>query len=265
MEITVSKLNEIVANAVTKKNESDKAAVATPAPVATAPVATAPVATVATPVATDPALPNPTFQGQLDKIVADAEALKSLQTLVDSGKLVLPGVEKQADDEKKPDESKAELEQNPVASAVRSLDGIAGQGMPWGSALVGGATGLILSELIDGFRPPTGIGVDFVNVAFKLGGAWASVQFLPMVAGRTAGLIAAGVLLFSVAREIAPIEDGIQWVIKTLKGGFGGSNRFAQSMGVTIAPVSGGGHVGMAQVLPGFGGPGVDAHAGIFR
>jgi hypothetical protein len=154
----------------------------------------------------------------------------------------------------------ADMAQNPVAKAVRGLDGAAGQGIPWGSALVGGFGGLVLGEVIDGFVSPTTDegGTNFANIAVKGAAAWAAVQWGDMLVGRMGARFAAGFLIFSVARQVLPIDDWVMKIKDVFQGNGNGAssgNRFEQPIGGGGG--GGGGHVGsFDQIVPGYGGAG---------
>lgn len=101
-----------------------------------------------------------------------------------------------------------------IRKAISQLDGVAGQGIPWGSALFGGFIGLVGTEIIDGFMPaldPESGNLNPGNPLLKIAGAWVGVQFVSQFAGKTAGNITAAVFLVAAARVVLPFDE---WVAR---------------------------------------------------
>lgn len=219
---------------------------------------------------------NPTAMKDIAEALGEPKTIKVLQDLLDDGKITLPKVQKKVQTaEQKQDapdgDPDAHMERNAISDAVRGLDNIAGQGIPWGSALVGGVTALTLSELIDGFQPPKNVdgSVNFFNVAIKGGSAWASVQFLSPLYGKTGAMFTAGFLVISILRDVLPLDQWIQNLVNTIRGfggGFGGGNRFQFQQ--PLALNTGFGHQAQSfaaeQVIPGFGGAGTSPLDSVF-
>lgn len=237
---------------------------------------------------------TPLIEQQLAEIFANEKTAQALQEMFDSGKVKLPTRRKvkpkateasdQADmGQDLEDTDEADMEQNAIADAVRSLDNVGGRNMdiPWGSALLGGFLGVTATEIIDGFSPPAAQGspINFTNLALKIGVAWGAAEFLPQYTGRNAALISSALVVFSAVRDVTPLNDWIARVVAWFRGlGNGGgtqSNRFANysysyqnrfEQPYRYEPLSAGeGHTSFHQSLPGYSGAGRDEIDSVFR
>lgn len=124
-----------------------------------------------------------------------------------------------ATDPAKPAEAELEAFKNPVGKIIDSLDNLGGQGLPLGSALVGGFFGLTSTALINAFVPPKNddVTVNFMNPAAKVAAAWASVNLLDKAVGKPAARFMAGWLLFDAARLVLPIDAWVAKIVALVK------------------------------------------------
>lgn len=230
---------------------------------------------------------NSVVQQQIDEIFNDHN-LQKLQTLFDEGKIKLPTRRRQPKAKAPTDDDAdmgqdlegaddADMEQNPVRGAVNSLDRIGGRNMPLalGSVLVGGALGVVATEVIDGFSPPgaSTATINFTNLALKIGSAWGIATFTPMYIGSTGATIASAIIVFDAIRNVTPVDQWIQQLVNWIRG-LGGTptawrGGYYQEDDYPAYQDSsswnGGGSYQGAQLLPGHGGQGHDALANVFN
>ena len=186
----------------------------------------------------------------------------------DPAKVSFPDIIKMAQDGRvvDPDGNKVnpatllvDLNANVVSRGIGQIDGALG-GVPIGSAIAGGFVGILVAEIIDGAISPTSDsgGVSLANSAVKLGFAWGAMKFMPRYVGRTAAIITAGVLIYTVARDWLPLDEWISNAVSKLPS-FG--NKFGNRGQVAVQQQQA---TTYSQVDPGQGGAGVDRFAAIY-
>lgn len=220
---------------------------------------------------------NPLAVRQIDELLASDQGVKALQSLFDLGKLTLPKPETtkqgQAQDGAEDEGEDAEMGRrrrgrNPVVSMIEQLDGALGQGMPWGSALVGGGTGFIVNDVINGFVDEFDAAgnKNMIRPIAKGVAAWAVLSFAPGFVGQMSANIGGALLVFNAFDDLVDLTgaDGIltrfiNWLRGFLPGG--NANRFQlalrQQLALNtqnqLALNAGGGYQGMGQSISGIG------------
>lgn len=128
----------------------------------------------------------------------------------------------------------------PIEKAIPKIGGV-----ELGSIGIGGITGLILGEVIDGFVPPDDEegNTNMANILAKSAGAFIVATQGKRLMSPTAANFAAGILVIQVLRDVLPLD---QWIDK-LVGWVRPKNEAAQECG---SPAHTNGHFAEALASP---------------
>lgn len=109
---------------------------------------------------------------------------------------------------------------------VQQLDNIGGLDVPWGSILVGGVSGAVVGELVDGFLPlrTDDDKLNPLNPLVKIGVAAVGTRVVDGQFGRSAAILFAGALGVQVLATILPLDEAVASVIDWFGGLFGENN-----------------------------------------
>ena len=137
----------------------------------------------------------------------DKVKVKANIKLADLGNLITDGklVDQQGQAVTMSDlESYAVMDQRGLAGVATQIDRALPAGLPIGSAIIGGASAVIVSEVIDGF-----VQDPMTRNLVKGGVAVVGFRTLKGFLGQASANIFVGLIVFSIAREILPIDDWI--------------------------------------------------------
>jgi len=110
-------------------------------------------------------------------------------------------------------EETARLEQNVVAG-ITKFD-VAG--FPLGQVVVGGASAIFVTELVDGFMAKMGQGTT-VNGLVKIGAAVGVIRYGKKLLGKEGAFAAALLIGFDAVRDLVPLDTMIQSLTSKISG-----------------------------------------------